>query len=57
MRCQIFGDKKTILKVYSNFQALDSNNEIVIVKVKNRLDTSLNDIMIFFKLKDCCLIC
>ena len=36
---------------------LDDEGEIKIIKIKNRLDTPLNDAMIIFTMKDSFLIC
>lgn len=57
MRAQVVGNKKQILKVYNNIEKLQKNNEINIIKIKNRLGTSLNDAMIIFTIKQSKLIC
>ena len=57
MRAQVVGNKKQILQVYNNIEELQKNNEINIIKIKNKLGTSLNDAMIIFTIKQSKLIC
>ncbi len=57
MRSMVSGSKKEILAVYENLKKLEKQGEIKIVKIKNRLGTSLNDAMIIFAMKDTFLIC
>jgi hypothetical protein len=45
------------MAVYENLKRLEATKEITIVKLKNRLMTPLNDVMIIFKMKDSFLIC
>lgn len=48
MRCMVTGNKKQINQIYNNFVKLDKEEKIKILKIKNRLETHLNDIMIMF---------
>ena len=57
MRCQVSGNKKEIQQVYKNFQKLEEEDKIEIIKIKNRLSTPLNDAMIIFVIKNCWIIC
>lgn len=57
MRAQVVGNKKEILQVYNNIEELQKTGDINIIKIKNRLGTSLNDAMIIFTIKQSKLIC
>ena len=57
LRCQIYGDKKTIYEAYQKIKQNELEDKIQIVKVKNRFHTALGDAMIFFKFPDSFLIC
>lgn len=57
MRAMITGNKFEILKVFNNLKALEEANIIKILKIKNRLETPLNDAMVIFKMKSSFIIC
>lgn len=57
MRCQIFGDKKKIIKVFEKFKELEEKDIIHLVKIKNRFSTPMGDAMIFFKMPKSFIIC
>ena len=50
MRCMVYGNKKEVEFVCERFRLLDEKGLIKILKIKNRLSTSLNDVMIMFLL-------
>lgn len=57
MRALMVGNKFEIIKVFNNLKALEKADVIKIFKIKNRLETPLNDAMIIFKMKDSFIIC
>jgi hypothetical protein len=57
MRCQIYGDKKTIWKAYKDIKQKEAEDKIQVVKIKNRFSTPMGDAMIFFKFPDSFIIC
>ncbi len=57
LRCCFSGNKQQIEKIYNKLEQLDSKEIIEIIKIKNRFETVMKDVMIFFKLKGCFIIC
>ena len=57
MRASISGKKAQILEVFQNLKDAETRNEVSLIRVKNRLNTPLNDVLINFKLKDSFIIC
>ena len=57
MRASISGKKTQILEVFQNLKDAESRDEVSLIRVKNRLNTPLNDVLINFKLKDSFIIC
>lgn len=57
MRAMIVGNKFEMIKVFNNMKKLETENLIKIVKITNRLETPLNDILIIFKMSNSFLLC
>lgn len=57
MRCKVTGNKKEIIQIYQNFKKLEKDGQLTIVKIKNRLSTPMNDVMINFSIKGSFIIC
>lgn len=57
MRASFSGKKSQITEVFRNLKTLEENSQIEIVRVKNRLSTPLNDVMINFKIHNSFVIC
>lgn len=56
-RAMITGKKSEIFKVYNNMKMMEKEGKIKIIKIKNRLGTHLNDVMIIFKMEESYIIC
>ena len=57
MRAMMVGNKFEILKVFINLKNLEEAGTIKILKIKNRLETPLNDAMIIFNIKESFILC
>ena len=57
MRAMVTGSKRDIMQIYENIKKLEKEKELKIIKIKNRLGTPLNDVMIIFTIKESFIIC
>lgn len=57
LRGSFSGKKYQILEVFKNMHKLEEEGEITIIRVKNRLNTPLNDVLINFTIKESFIIC
>ncbi len=57
LRGMVFGDKNDLITVFNNLKKLDQTGRITIIKIKNRLESPLNDAMVIFKITESFLIC